>query len=255
MFAESVQGFLQKLATMQWNDYLDIFLVAYLLFRLIPTVRSSSMMRIVRTVLGVIILAAVTEALKLHTLNWLINQLLTVGLVALVVLFQPELRRMLDHLSNVKLQNFLGGSKPGQEMEGVIAQTIKACEVMSRERVGALIVFARDNRLEEYFKTGTVIDSQVSEQLIRNIFFPKAALHDGAMIVRDGRIAAGGHRLRGDRHHFRSCGRYAQAPSGTPDTGAAAAQRALPRGTRPGGESGAEAAAEAPEQGKGGPYR
>jgi diadenylate cyclase len=67
-----------------------------------------------------------------------------------------------------------------------------ACEVMSRERVGALIVFARDNRLDEYFKTGTLIDGQVSEQLIRNVFFPKAALHDGAMIIRDGRVAAAG---------------------------------------------------------------
>ena len=67
-----------------------------------------------------------------------------------------------------------------------------ACEIMSRERVGALIVFARQDRLEEYFKTGTRINGQVSEQLIRNIFFPKAALHDGAMIVRDGQIAAAG---------------------------------------------------------------
>ena len=91
-------------------------------------------------------------------------------------------------------------------MEMVISQTVKACEIMGRERVGALIVFARTHRLDEYFKTGTVIDSRVSEQLIRNIFFPKAALHDGAMIIRDGRIAAAGcvmplsdsHRLSAD---------------------------------------------------------
>ena len=73
-----------------------------------------------------------------------------------------------------------------------IAQTVMACEIMSRERVGALIVFAREQRLEEYFKTGTQIDGQVSEQLLRNIFFPKASLHDGAMIIRDGRVAAAG---------------------------------------------------------------
>ena len=99
---------------------------------------------------------------------------------------------MLEQLSNVKLKNFLGAAKPQQEMVSVIAQTVYACEVMSRERVGALIVFARDNRLEEYFKTGTRIDGQVSEQLIRNIFFPKATLHDGAMIIRDGMITAAG---------------------------------------------------------------
>jgi len=91
-------------------------------------------------------------------------------------------------------------------METQISQVVMACEVMSREKVGALIVFAREARLEDYFKTGTQIDGQVSEQLIRNIFFPKAALHDGAMIIRDGRVAAAGcvlplsdsHRLSAD---------------------------------------------------------
>ena len=114
---------------------------------------------------------------------------------------------MMDHLgSTVSLRRFLTPEKKMDEMEMVIHQTVKACEIMGRERVGALIVFARTHRLDEYFKTGTVIDSRVSEQLIRNIFFPKAALHDGAMIIRDGRIAAAGcvmplsdsHRLSAD---------------------------------------------------------
>lgn len=100
---------------------------------------------------------------------------------------------MLDHLgSTVRLRGFFGAGKPAAEMDTVISQTVIACEVMSREHVGALIVFARDVRLDEYFKTGSQIDGVVSEQLIRNIFFPKAALHDGAMIIRDGRIAAAG---------------------------------------------------------------
>lgn len=99
---------------------------------------------------------------------------------------------MLDHIGNMKLRRFFGVAKPASELAPVIAQTVAACEVMSRERVGALIVFARDNRLEEYFKTGTKINGQVSDQLIRNIFFPKASLHDGAVIIRDGQIAAAG---------------------------------------------------------------
>jgi len=136
--------------------------------------------------------AWITDVMKLHTLSWILNQFLAIGLLAFVVLFQPELRRMLDHLGNVKLSSFFGSSKPVQEMEAVIAQTVLACEIMSRERVGALIVFAREQRLDEYFKTGTQIDGQVSEQLLRNIFFPKASLHDGAMIIRDGRVAAAG---------------------------------------------------------------
>ena len=78
------------------------------------------------------------------------------------------------------------------KMMPVIHQTVRACEEMSKERIGALIVFARDSMMDEYYKTGTVIDAAASEQLIRNIFFPKAALHDGAMIIQDGRIHAAG---------------------------------------------------------------
>lgn len=99
---------------------------------------------------------------------------------------------MLDHLGNVKFTNLFSTSRPVQEMEAVITQTVRACEAMSREKVGALIVFARDQRLDEYAKTGTTIDAQVSDQLIRNIFFKNSPLHDGAMIIRDGRISSAG---------------------------------------------------------------
>lgn len=177
---------------MRWSDYLDIILVAFLFYKLLPMFRSTGTIRIA-WVVGVIIVASlVTDALNLHALSYVFSQVLTVGLLALVVLFQPELRRMIDHLSNIKVKNLLGTQKPQQEMVPVIAQTVHACEMMSRERVGALIVFARDNRLDEYFKTGTMIEGKVSEQLIRNIFFPKAALHDGAMVIRDGLVAAAG---------------------------------------------------------------
>ena len=183
---------LQQLTRMQWSDYLDVLLIAFLIYRMLPLIRTTSTMRIARAVLVVVIVAWLTDVLELHTISWLLNQILAVGILAVVILFQPELRRMLDHIGSVKLKNLLGTSRSGQEMDPIIVQTVKACEVMSRERVGALIVFARDARLEEYFKTGTRIDGEVSEQLIRNIFFPKAALHDGAMIIRDGRVAAAG---------------------------------------------------------------
>ena len=189
---EFVQNMLHYLTRMQWSDYLDIIVVAFLIYKLLPMIRTPSIMRIARTVLAIVVLAWVTGEMKLHTISFILNQFLAVGILAFVILFQPELRRMLDHLGNVKLRNFFGSSKPMQEMDAVIAQAVMACEIMSRERVGALMVFARDQRLEEYFKTGTQIDGQVSEQLIRNIFFPKASLHDGAMIIRDGRIAAAG---------------------------------------------------------------
>ena len=92
----------------------------------------------------------------------------------------------------MKLNKLFGVNKSETEIDSIISQTVMACEVMSRERIGALIVFERDSRLSDCMKTGTAIDGQLSEQLIRNIFFPKASLHDGAVIVREGRIAAAG---------------------------------------------------------------
>ena len=204
---EAVKELFGTLTTMQWQDVLDILLVTYLIYRVVLLVRSTSAMRIAKGFVAILVISALTQIGKLWTLHFLLGQILSIGLLALVILFQPELRRMMDHLgSSVSLKRFMTPEKKLDEMDMVISQTVKACEIMGRERVGALIVFARTHHLDEYFKTGTVIDSRVSEQIIRNIFFPKAALHDGAMIIRDGRIAAAGcvmplsdsHRLSAD---------------------------------------------------------
>ena len=204
---EAIREQLQTIMSMDLRDMIDIFLVAFLIYRVMLLVRTTASMRIFKGILAILAVAALTQILELRTLNFLLGQVLAVGLLAMVILFQPELRRMMDHLgSSFSLSRFLSPEKTPDEMDMVISQTVKACEVMGRERVGALIVFARTHRLDEYFKTGTVIDSRVSEQIIRNIFFPKAALHDGAMIIRDGRIAAAGcvmplsdsHRLSAD---------------------------------------------------------
>ena len=204
---DAVRELFGTLTTMQWRDILDIVLVTYLIYRVVLLVRTTASMRIFKGIIAILVVSALTQIWGLRTLNFLLGQILSIGLLALVILFQPELRRMMDHLgSSVSLRRFLTPEKELGEMEMVISQTVKACEIMGRERVGALIVFARHHRLDEYFKTGTVLDGRVSEQLIRNIFFPKAALHDGAMIIRDGRIAAAGcvmplsesHRLSAD---------------------------------------------------------
>ena len=189
---DTIQSIIQQITRMQWRDIVDIAVVAFLIYKLLPLIRTPNTMRIAKAVVGVLVVALLTDALELHTLSFILNQFLTIGLLALVVLFQPELRRMLDHLGSVKISTFFGSNKPKAEMDPIISQTVQACEVMSRQRVGALIVFAREGRLEEQLRTGTRIDGIVSEQLIRNIFFTNAALHDGAMIIRDGRICAAG---------------------------------------------------------------
>ena len=189
---EALNDLLQKLASMDWSDYLDIIIVAFLIYQVIPLFHSGSTMRVGRVILLIFGVSLVAQIAELYTLTFLINQLLSVGLIAVVILFQPELRRMLDHLGGISVKRLLGYERSADQMGNVISQTVQAGEVMSREKIGALIVFARTQRLDEYFKTGTVIDGKVSEQLIRNIFFPNASLHDGAMIIRDGMVAAAG---------------------------------------------------------------
>lgn len=184
---------INELANMRWTDYLDILVVAYLIYRLLPLLRSAGSLKIVRAIIMVFVIYWLTDILNIYTINYLIGQGLSVGLIALVILFQPELRRILEHLGNVKFGKFFGvDNNHGQEYESVITQTVLACEQLSKDRMGALIVFSRDNELEEYCKTGTTVDAQVTEQLLRNIFFVKAALHDGAVIITGGRVAAAG---------------------------------------------------------------
>ena len=189
---EALQNLLQPVTRMQWTDNLVILLVTFLISRLLPLMRTPNTMRVAKAVVVVMVILGLAEVLHLYAMSFILNQFLSIGLIALVVLFQPELRRMLDHLGSVQLRGLLGGVKPVAEMDMVISQTVAACDCISREKVGALIVFAREARLDDFIKTGTIIDGQVSEQLIRNIFFPKAALHDGAMIIREGRATAAG---------------------------------------------------------------
>ena len=189
---ESLQTLWSQLTGIQITDILDIVIVAFLIYKLVPILRATNTVRIAKVVVVILAIAWITDIAHLYTLNFVLNQFLSIGLLALIILFQPELRRMLDHLSSVKIKRLLGTQKPEQEMVPVISQTVLACEAMSKARIGALIVFARDSHIEEYFKTGTIVDGRVSEQLIRNIFFTNAALHDGAMIIQNGRIAAAG---------------------------------------------------------------
>ena len=187
-----IQHFIQTVQRMQLSDYLDILVVAFLIYSLLPHLKNPNIMKIVRTVGTLVLIAWLTGEMQLYTISWLLSQLLSIGLLAFVVLFQPELRHMLNHLGDLKVGQLFGFEKPVQEMETIIQQTCMACEIMSREKVGALIVFSRKNRMDEYFKTGTVINGRVTEQLLRNIFVNKAPLHDGAVIVQDGKIAAAG---------------------------------------------------------------
>ena len=184
---------IRELSNMRWSDYLDILLVAYLIYRLLPLLRSAGSMKILRVVLLLLVVVWLTDIFNIYTMNFLLEQVMSVGILAVVIIFQPELRRLVDRVANVRLGNLFGTERNSdREMEHIITQTVLACEHLSQDKMGALIVFSREDDLEEYSNTGTAIDAQVSEQLLRNLFFVKAALHDGAVIVRGGRVAAAG---------------------------------------------------------------
>ena len=169
--AEVLNNVWNQLLNMQWQDYLDILLVTFLIYKVLPLLRSAGTAQIVKGIVMVIVVSWVTGFLNMYAMHYMVGQVMNVGLLALVVLFAPELRRILDHLGNVKIGKFFSEKYTTQDMNKVISQTVIACEQLSKEKVGALIVFARDNPLEEYLKTGTKVDAQVSDPLLRNIFF------------------------------------------------------------------------------------
>lgn len=191
-FRETLTEYFGLLMSAEITDYIDIALVTLLVYACIKLVRSSNTGRILKTVVLFLVLFGVTQIMELHTTNFIFSSVLELGMISLVILFQPELRRAVEKVGSTSIRELLSPRERSKEIDRVIEQTVRACDVMSRERVGALMVFERKNHLDEYFKRGTIVDGRVSEQLIRNIFFPKAALHDGAMIIRGGRITAAG---------------------------------------------------------------
>ena len=186
------KDFTAMLPTIKIMDVIDILVVAFIIYGIITMIQTTGAARIAKSVVIILALTVLTKLLNMYLMNYLLDSILEIGLIALVIMFQPELRRMLEKLGGKSLREVLSMKEEQREIDRVIAQTVSACEIMSKERTGVLIVFERDTSLIEYQKSGTVIDAQVSSELLRNIFFTKAALHDGAVIIRNERIAAAG---------------------------------------------------------------
>lgn len=186
------RDFFSMLPTIRLMDVVDILLVALVIYAIIIMIQTTGASRIAKSVLIILALTLVTQILNMYLMNYLLDKILEIGLIVLVVVFQPEIRRMLEKLGAKNLREILSMKEEKREIDRVIEQTVTACETLSKERTGALIVFERSTSLIDWQKSGTVIDAQVSSELLRNIFFTKAALHDGAVIIRDERIAAAG---------------------------------------------------------------
>ena len=182
----------RTLPTITVIDIIDILLVAFVIYAVINLIHTTSAAKIAKAIILLLLLTLLTDLVNLHAMNYILDKILELGFVALVIVFQPELRRMLEKLGGRSITELLVKPSSADDTENAITQAVAACEILSNEKTGALIVFERDNSLEQICKSGTTVDAAVSQELIRNIFFPKASLHDGAMVIRNGRIEAAG---------------------------------------------------------------
>ena len=175
-------------------DLLDILVIAYLVYRLLLLVRRTNTSRLLKGVL-VVITALWLSTDRLPALNFALTHVVEWGVLALIILFQPEIRRVLEQVGSSQLPFLQIFSKPQVDrktIEDAIGQTVSACGDMSKSRTGALIVFERKNQTDEILRSGTKLDAEVSSELLKNIFFVKAPMHDGAVIIREGRVLGAG---------------------------------------------------------------
>ena len=170
-------------------DIVDILVVAYLIYKLIQIAQRTNSINLAKGLVMFLIALWMAEIFNLTMISFILRKATEVGLVVLVILFQPELRHVLEKIGSRFSSR---SSNTETEMESAISQTVIACTDMSESKTGALIIFERNVRLNDIIATGTVLDAEVSAELLKNIFFLKAPLHDGAVIIRDGRIAAAG---------------------------------------------------------------
>lgn len=182
----------QNLSAINISDVVDIAVVSFLIYQVVKLVRETSSARIIR---GVIILIAamwLSNILQLTMVNYLFRTVLTWGIVVIAIVFQPELRRILERVGRSKLSSLMLRNDMVPLEEQAILEIVHACSEMSWSRTGALIIFERRENLNDIIKTGTVVNADVKDELVRNIFYEGAPLHDGAMIIRGGRIHAAG---------------------------------------------------------------
>ena len=194
----NIQIFLQSnfpLLQLQLTDILDIAILSFVIYKLLWMLRKTSSGRVLRglLILGLAMALSSSNFLGLTATSWLLDRVVQWGIVVLAVLFQPEIRRFLERMGSGRLGLVFASTKEaGQEVETAILQTTEAYTDLSRDKVGALMVFERQNLLDDVIKTGTALDCGVSSELLKNIFWNKAPLHDGAVIVRKGRIVGAG---------------------------------------------------------------
>ena len=187
-----LQEFKGKVVLFGISDVVDIAIMAFLIYKVIMLMRRTNSGAVAKGVLLLLFALGVSTFFHLNTVSYLLQQLMVWGVVALVVIFQPEIRRFLEQMGRTSLGKVFTPEAARNELDSAITQTVDAYMSLSKSKTGALMVFERKNMLDDAIKTGTALDCTVNAELLKNIFWNKAPLHDGAVIVRAGRIVGAG---------------------------------------------------------------
>ncbi|HHT16387.1 MAG TPA: TIGR00159 family protein [Papillibacter sp.] len=187
---EVIRSMLNVLNMISLWDVLDILIIAYLIYRVISVLRKTNAASVIKGIMLVLAVMWLSSLLHLNVINYLLGQTMKLGLLVFIILFQPEIRRLLEQVGSSKLGFLFGRKVPDTRINQCINAVVSACTEMAKKRIGVLIVFERDIRLDDTIQTGTRVDAEVSYELLTNIFYPNTPLHDGAVIIRNGRIVA-----------------------------------------------------------------
>ena len=182
--------FIYTISNVRIFDIIDIVLMAFIIYKAVGFLRETRAGQLVKGVAFLLVLYALANMFELAVLRWLLSAVFGSAIVAIAIIFQPELRRLLERVGQTKLGSLQSADSEREAVLQAVDQICKAAGQMQKSKTGALIVFERKTQLGEIINTGTIVDAKASESMVSNIFFPKSPLHDGAVIVRDGRVYA-----------------------------------------------------------------
>lgn len=173
-------------------DVVDMAIVAFVFYKLYTLIRETRAEQLIKGILVLLLATYFSDVLQLHVINWILRNTMTVGLIALLIVFQPELRRALEYIGRTKFLTKSIADIEQEEIDRLVEEVGEATASLSRQKIGALIVIEKDTGLNEVVETGTRIAGFVSRALLINIFIPNTPLHDGAVVIRKNRIMAAG---------------------------------------------------------------
>ncbi len=176
----------------EWRDIFDIMIMTFVFYRLILIIRGTRAEQLVKGLIVLLLAMIISDYIGLDALHWTLRQTMTVGLIAIPIVFQPELRRALEHLGRGKIFRPTYWSWNPQDFDNMLDELGKAISVLVKKRIGALVVIERTTGLKDWVATGIPVEGVVSAELIINIFFPRSPLHDGAVIIQGNQIVAAG---------------------------------------------------------------